>query len=64
MVLWNCVAIGLSWLYAPANAASGPPPSPGQEQPGMSSDLSGMSRKYRTGNGVKDVLEGRPAPTM
>lgn len=50
MVLWSCVAIGVSGLYAPANAASDPA-SAGQEQPAATSDVPGSSGKGPEGQG-------------
>lgn len=50
MVLWSCVVIGLSGLYAPVNAAPDPA-STGQEQPAASAEEPGSSGKGPEGQG-------------
>ena len=50
MVLWSCVVIGLSGLYAPVNAAP-VPASTGQEQPAATSEEPGSSGKRPEGQG-------------
>ena len=60
MVLWSCVVIGLSGLYAPVNAAPDPA-STGQEQPAASAEEPGSSGKQPEGRaGGRPGQEGVP----